>query len=145
MFFDRPAVFLTFKGGHSHRGDSFYAGHHFDRPNPPKDCGKGNHNNHNFGNHNNSLNNNHNNGNLSHNGNNNWNHNGNRPPMGNGNVKSNGNNNSVGTGFGNNSHRSVSATTPARTFSNPQSGNVANNRSNSNNAPRGSFGGGARR
>ena len=127
MFFDRPAVFLTFKGGHSHRGDSFYAGHHFDRPNPPKDCGKGHHKN------------------LIHTGNNNWNHNGNRPPMGNGNVKPNGNHNSVGTGFGNNSHRSVSATTPARTFGNPQSGNVANNRSNSNNAPRGSFGGGARR
>ena len=171
MFFDRPAVFVTFRGGHSHRDGSFYRGHHFDKPNPPR--GHGNHNNnHNYGNHNNH--NNHNNGNWNHGGNHNgnpngngnhnngnWNHggnhngnhngngnnnhnntsvnNGNRPPMG------NGNHNSVGTGFGNNSHRSVSATTPTRTFGNHPSGNVANNRSNSNNAPRGSFGGGARR
>ncbi|MBO4659691.1 MAG: hypothetical protein J5637_08720, partial [Prevotella sp.] len=32
MFFDRPAVFVTFKGGHSHRGGSFYAHHNFDKP-----------------------------------------------------------------------------------------------------------------
>ena len=44
MFFDRPAVFVTFRGGHSHRGGSFYAGHHFDKPNPPRDHGHGNHN-----------------------------------------------------------------------------------------------------
>ena len=36
MFYHRPAVFVTFKGGHSSRGTSHYAGHHFDRPNPPK-------------------------------------------------------------------------------------------------------------
>ena len=170
MFFDRPAVFVSFKGGHSHRDGSFYRGHHFDKPNPPR--GHGNHNNnHNYGNHNNH--NNHNNGNWNHGGNHNgnpngnpngngnhhngnWNHNngnhngngnhnpsmnhGNRPMTGNGNS-----NPSMGGGFGNNSHRSVSATTPTRTFGNHSSGNVANNRSNSNNAPRGSFGGGARR
>jgi hypothetical protein len=128
MFFDRPAVFVTFKGVHSHRGNSFYSGHHFDRPNPPK--GHGNHNNNNI--HNNH--NNHNNGNLSHNGHSNWNHNGNRPPMG------NGNHNSVGTG---NSHRSTSANTPTRVFGSRPSGSVAN--SGNSKAPHGTFGGGARR
>ena len=162
MFFDRPAVFVTFKGGHNHRGGSFYAGHHFDKPNPPKGHGNHNNNNHNFnGNHNN-----HNNGNLSHNGNNNnWNHNGNRPPVGNGNhngnstwnhngngnhnpsvnngnrpTTGNGNNRSVGGGFGNN-NRNGSATTPSRTFGSHPSGNVA---SNGSNAPRGTFGGARR-
>ncbi len=167
MFFDRPAVFVTFKGGHSHRGNSFYSGHHFDRPNPPK--GHGNHNNNNI--HNNH--NNHNNGNLSHNGNSNWNHNGNRPPMSNGNHNGNGNwkpngngnhnpsvnnnhnpsvnngnrppmgngnHNSVGTG---NSHRSTSANTPTRVFGSRPSGSVAN--SGNSKAPHGTFGGGARR
>ena len=169
MFFDRPAVFVTFKGGHSHRGGSFYSGHHFDKPNPPK--GHGNHNNNNI--HNNH--NNHNNGNLSHNGNSNWNHNGNRPPMNNGNHNGNGNwkpngngnqnhsvnnknhnpsvnngnrppmgngnHNSVGTG---NSHRSTSANTPNRVFGSRPSGSVANS-GNSSKAPHGTFGGGARR
>ena len=32
MFHHRPAVFVSFRGGHSHRGVSFYHGHHFDRP-----------------------------------------------------------------------------------------------------------------
>ena len=132
MFFDRPAVFVTFKGGHSSRGTSHYAGHHFDRPNPPKGhghnppMGHGNHNNNNI--HNNHNNNNHNNGN--------WNHNGNRPMTGNGNH-----NPSMGGAFGNN-HRSGSATTPSRTFGSHSSGSVA---SNGNTAPRRVFGGGARR
>ncbi len=129
MFFDRPAVFVTFKGGHSSRGTSHYARHHFDRPNPPKGhghnppMGHGNNNNNNIHN-----NNNHNNGN--------WNHNGNRHMTGNGNH-----NPSMGGAFGNN-HRSGSATTPSRTFGSHSSGNVA---SNGNTAPRRVFGGGARR
>ncbi|MBO4822946.1 MAG: hypothetical protein J5548_15970, partial [Prevotella sp.] len=98
MFFDRPAVFVTFKGGHSHRGGSFYAGHHFDKPNPP--MGHGNHNNngnHNNGNHNNGNHNNgnHNNGNHNNGNHNNggWNHNGNHN---NGNHNGNGNHNNNG-------------------------------------------------
>ena len=39
MFYHRPAVFVTFRGGHSHRDGSYYRGHHFDRPNPPKGHG----------------------------------------------------------------------------------------------------------
>ena len=159
MFFDRPAVFVTFKGGHNHRGGSFYAGHHFDKPNPPKGHGNGNHN----GNHNNngnwSHNGNHNNGyptgNGNHNNNGNWNHGGNHnngnhngngnhnPSMNNGNrpMTGNGNNNpSMGGGSGN-SHRSGSATTPSRTFGSRPSGSVA---SNGSNAPRGTFGGARR-
>ena len=157
MFYHRPAVFVTFKGGHSHRDGSFYAGHHFDRPNPPKGHGhnppmghgnnppkgNGNHNNNNGnwnhngnGNHNNGNHNgNHNNGNWNHNGNGNHNpsvNNGNRPMTGNGNS-----NPSMGGGFGN-SHRSGSATTPSRTFGSHPSGNVA---SNGNNAPKRTFGG----
>ena len=143
MFFDRPAVFVTFKGGHNHRGGSFYAGHHFDKPNPPK--GHGNHNNnHNInGNHNSNHNN---NGNWNHGGNHNGNPNGNgnhNPSMNNGNrpMTGNGNNNpSMGGGFGN-SHRSGSATTPSRTFGSHPSGNVA---SNGSNAPKGKFGGARR-
>ena len=127
MFYHRPAVYVTFTGGHSHRGGSFYAGHHFDKPNPPR--GHGNHN----GNHNN-------NGNWNHNGNhNNGNHNGN----GNGNrhMTGNGNNNpSMGGGFGS-SHRSGSANTPSRTFGSRPSGNTA---SSGNAAPRGTFGGARR-
>ena len=57
MFFDRPAVFVTFKGGHSHRSGSFYSGHHFDKPNPPKGHGNHNNNHNNNGNHNNNHNN----------------------------------------------------------------------------------------
>ena len=101
MFFDRPTVFITFKGGHNHRGGSFYAGHHFDKPNPPKGHGNGNHN----GNHNNngnwSHNGNHNNGNHNGNGNHNnnnngnWNHNGNHN---NGNHNGNGNHNNNNNG-----------------------------------------------
>ena len=158
MFFDRPAVFVTFKGGHNHRGGSFYAGHHFDKPNPPKGHGNGNHNNnhnnngnwnhngnHNNGNHNGNHNNN--NGNWNHNGNhNNGNHNGNgnhNPSVNNGNrpTTGNGNNNhTVGGGFGN-SNRSVTATTPSRTFGSRTSGNVA---SNGSNASKGHFGGARR-
>ena len=96
MFFDHPAVFVTFKGGHNHRGGSFYAGHHFDKPNPPKGHGNGNHN----GNHNNNGNwnhgGNHNNGNPTgngnHNNNGNWNHGGNHN-NGNHNGNDNHNNN----------------------------------------------------
>ena len=127
MFFDRPTVFVTFKGGHSHKGASFYNGHHFDKPNPPKGHGNGNHNNNNW-NHNNN-NGNHNNGNWSHNGNHNGN--GNRPTTG------NGNNHSVGGGFGN-TNRSGSSTTPSRTFGAPSNGSVA---SNGNNTPKRVFGG----
>ncbi len=111
MFFDRRAVFVTFKGGHSHRSGSFYAGHHFDRPNQPK--GYGNHNNHNNGNWNHGG---------SHKGNGNHNpsmNHGNRPMTGNGNG-----NPSMGGGFGN-SHRSGSANTPSRTSGTRPSGNVA--------------------
>ena len=134
MFFDRPAVFVTFKGGHNHRGGSFYAGHHFDKPNTPK--GHGNHN----GNHNNNgnwgHNGNHNKGNHNGNGNHNNNHN---PSVNNGNrpMTGNGNKHSVGGGFGNN-NRSGSATTPSRGFGTRPSGNVA---SNGGNAPKRSFGG----
>jgi len=32
MFMHRPAVFVSFRGGHNHRGSSFYAGRHFDKP-----------------------------------------------------------------------------------------------------------------
>ena len=135
MFFDRPAVFVTFKGGHNHRGGSFYAGHHFDKPNPPKGHGNGNHNGNN------------NNGNWSHNGNhNNGNHNGNgnhNPSVNSGNrpMTGTGNNNpSMGGGSGN-SHRSGSATTPSRTFGSRPSGSVA---SNGSTAPRGTFGGARR-
>ena len=136
MFFDRPAVFVTFKGGHNHRGGSFYAGHHFDKPNPPKGHGNGNHNNNHNNNGNWNHNGNHNNGN--HNGNGNHNpsvNNGNRPTTGNGN-----NNHTVGGGFGN-SNRSVTATTPSRTFGSRTSGNVA---SNGSNASKGHFGGARR-
>ena len=103
MFFDRPAVFVTFKGGHSHRGGSFYNGHHFDKPNPPKGNGNNNFNHNNKGNHNN---NNHNNVNWSHNGNGNHNshHSGSATtpsrPFGSrpsGNVAGNGNNATRGT------------------------------------------------
>ena len=173
MFFDRPAVFVTFKGGHNHRGGSFYAGHHFDKPNPPKGHGNhnGNHNNHNNGNHNNNHNN---NGNWNHNGNhnNNGNHNGNgnhnnnngnwsnngnhngkpngngnhNPSMNNGNrpTTGNGGHNSVGTGFGNsNSNRSASASTPVRAFGNSTATQVSKVNTGSN-APRGNFGGARR-
>ena len=149
MFFHRPAVFVTFTGGHNHRGSSFYAGHHFDKPNPPK--GHGNHNpstgnggwNHNgnqngFGNHN---------GNGNHNpstGNGGWNHNGNHNSNGNhngnqngfGNHNGNGNHNtSVGGGFGS-SHRTASVPNTSR-VSRP-SGNVV---SNGNSAHKAGFGG----
>ncbi len=42
MFNHRPAVYATFKGGHSHRGNSFYSAHRYDKPNPPKGHGKTN-------------------------------------------------------------------------------------------------------
>ena len=120
MFFDRPAVFVTFTGGHNHRSGSFYHGHHFDKPNPPKGHGNNNHNN-----------NHHNNGNWSHNGNhNNGNHNGNgnnNPSVNNGNRPGTGNgNHNPSVGFGN-SNRSGSANTPSRSFGTRPSGNVANN------------------
>ena len=160
MFYYRPAVYVTFTGGHSHRGGSFYAGHHFDKPNHP--TGHGNHNNnhnnngnwnhngnHNNGNHNGNgnHNNNHNNGNWNHNGNhNNGNHNGNgnhNPSVNNGNRPATGNsghNSSAGTGFGS-SHRSGATATPNRTFGNRTSSNMA---SNGNAVPRGTFGGARR-
>ena len=139
MFFDRPAVFVTFRGGHSHRNGSFYSGHHFDRrPNPPRDHGNhgSNHNNHNNGNHNNNGGWNHNgNGNHNnHNGNGNWNHGGNHngTPNGNGNhnpstgnghrPSGNGNHSpSMGGGFGN-GHGNGSAHTPSRTGGSRTSG-----------------------
>ena len=136
MFFHRPAVFVTFKGGHSVRGNSHYAHHHFDKPNPPKGHGNGNH----TGNHNG-----HNNGNWSHN---NGNHNGNsghNPSVSNGNrpTTGSGHNRSVGSGFGN-SHRSASDTTPSRTFGSRTSGNVASNGNGGSKAPHGTFGGARR-
>ena len=154
MFFSRPAVFVTFKGGHSHRGGSFYAGHHFDKPNPPAGHGHGNHNN---GNHNGNWNHNGNhhgnhNGNGNHNNNGNWNHNGNHngnsnhnnnPSVNNGNRPATGNgghNTSAGTGFGS-SHRSASANTTNRTFGSRPSGNTASNGNRGSNAPHGTFGG----
>ena len=160
MFYHRPAVFVTFKGGHSHRGGSFYAGHHFDKPNPPR--GHGNHNNHNNGNHNYNHNNNgnwnhggnhngnpngngnHNNGNWNHGGNHNGNPNGNGnhdPSMNHGNRPMTGNGNpSMGGGFGN-SHRSGSANTPNRTFGTRPSGNVASHGNGGTSAAHGTFGG----
>ena len=137
MFYHRPAVFVTFKGGHSHRGGSFYAGHHFDKPNPPKGHGNHNNNHNNNGNHNNNHNS---NGNWNHGGdhNGNGNHNpsmnhGNRPMTGNGNP-------SMGGGFGN-SHRSGSANTPSRTFGTRPSGNVASHGNGGTSAAHGTFGG----
>ena len=137
MFYHRPAVFVTFKGGHSHRGGSFYAGHHFDKPNPPKGHGNHNNNHNNNGNHNNNHNS---NGNWNHGGdhNGNGNHNpsmnhGNRPMTGNGNPL-------MGGGFGN-SHRSGSANTPSRTFGTRPSGNVASHGNGGTSAAHGTFGG----
>ena len=151
MFYHRPAVFVTFRGGHSHRGGSFYAGHHFDRPNPPKGHGHnppmGHGNNPPKGNGNHNYNH-HNNGNWNHGGNHNGNHNGNgnyNPSVNHGNRPMTGNGNpSMGGGFGN-SHRSGSANTPSRTFGTRPSGNMAGNGHIGNDAPRRTFGGGNRR
>jgi len=160
MFFDRPAVFVTFKGGHSHRSGSYYSGHHYDKPNPPTGHGNNNHNNngnHNNGNHNNGNHNNggwnHNgygNGNHNNNGNGNWNHGGgnhnNGTPNGNGNhnnnpstggghrTSSNGNHTPSVSGFGNN-HGSGTTNAPSRTSSRA-SGSMAGSGSTS----RGTFG-----
>ena len=136
MFYHRPAVFVTFKGGHSVRGNSHYAHHHFDKPNPPKGHGNGNYTGNHNGHNNGSWN--HNNGN--HNGNSGHNpfvNNGNRPTTG------SGNNRSVGSGFGN-SHRSASATTPSRSFGSRTSNNVASNGNSGSKAPHGTFGGARR-
>ena len=157
MFYHRPAVFVTFKGGHSVRGNSHYAHHHFDKPNPPKGHGNGNytgnHNGHNNGNWN--HNNGNHNGNSGHNpsGNGSWNHNngnhngnsGHNPFVNNGNrpTTGSGNNRSVGSGFGN-SHRSASATTPSRSFGSRTSNNVASNGNSGSKAPHGTFGGARR-
>ena len=157
MFYHRPAVFVTFKGGHSVRGNSHYAHHHFDKPNPPKGHGNGNytgnHNGHNNGNWN--HNNGNHNGNSGHNpsGNGSWNHNngnhngnsGHNPFVSNGNrpTTGSGNNRSVGSGFGN-SHRSASATTPSRSFGSRTSNNVASNGNSGSKAPHGTFGGARR-
>ena len=152
MFYDRPAVYVTFKGGHSHRDNSFYRGHTFDKPNPPKGHGNGNHNNNGNLSHNGNHNGNHNgkpNGNSNHNNNGNWNHNGNNNGKPNGNHNNNGNrpstgngnhNPSMGGGFGNN-HGSGSANTPTRTFGTRPSGNVASNGNSGGNAANGRFGG----
>ena len=120
MYFNRPAVFVTFRGGHSHRGGSFYSRHHYDKPNPPMD--HGNHNNHNNGNH-------HNNGSWNHNGNHhngtpngNGNHN---PSSGNGHRPSgNGNHNpSMGGGFGHGPGNG-SAHAPSRTGGSRSTGSM---------------------
>ena len=129
MFYDRPTVYVNYKGGHSHKSNSFYAGHHFDKPNPPK----GN------GNHNPSMG------------------NGNRPPKGNGiHNPTIGNGNRPATGNGGHkttastvtgsNNRSTSVSTPTRTFGGHSSGNVASksakdNSSSGSNATRGVFGG----
>ena len=151
MFFDRPAVFVTFKGGHSHRGGSFYAGHHFDKPNPPKGhgpsvnnngsrppMGNGNHNNGNSGwSHNNGNGNSNSNGNGGHNPSVN---NGSRPSGGHG-----GHNPSIGNGSGSGtSHRSASASVPSRTFGSRPSGNVASNGNSGSRTAHGTFGGARR-
>ena len=121
MFYHRPAVFVTFKGGHN---------------------GNWNHG----GNHNGNPNGNHNNGNWNHGGNHNGNHNGNanhNPSMNNGNRPMTGNDNgnpSMGGGFGN-SHRSGSANTPSRTFGTRPSGNVASHGNGGTSAAHGTFGG----
>ena len=126
MFFDRPAVFVTFKGGHSHRSGSYYSGHHYDKPNPP--TGHGNNHNNN-GNHNNG---NPNNGGWNHNGNGNHNNN---PSTGGGHrTSSNGNHNPSVSGFGNN-HGSGTTNAPSRTSSRA-SGSMAGSGSTS----RGTFG-----
>ena len=36
LFKHRPAVFISFRGGHNHRDASFYARHRFERPAPPR-------------------------------------------------------------------------------------------------------------
>ena len=147
MFFDRPAVFVTFKGGHSHRSGSYYSGHHYDKPNPPTGHGNNNNGNHNNGGWNHNGNGNH---NGNHNGNGNWNHGGNHNnngnPNGNGNhnnnpstggghrTSSNGNHNPSVSGFGNN-HGSGTTNAPSRTSSRA-SGAMAGSGSTS----RGTFG-----
>jgi hypothetical protein len=101
MYMHRPAVYVSFRGGHNYRSNSFYAGHHFDKPNPPKSHGNG----FNSGNHN-------------------WNHNGNH----NGNSNSNAHFGGFGNGHRNVSASVNSA--PSRSFGNGTSGNVASNGSN---------------
>ena len=128
MFNHRPTVYVNFRGGHSHRGSSFYAGHHFDKPNPPKGHGN-NYNN--------------NNGNWSHNGNHNGNGNNNGNHNGNGNHNNsswshngshNGNSNH-NPSVGNGSNRGSSADAPRRSFGSPTTSG------NNGNAPKGGFGG----
>ena len=43
MYMHRPAVYVSFRGGHNYRSNSFYAGHHFDKPNsaPSRSFGNG--------------------------------------------------------------------------------------------------------
>ena len=41
MFMHRPAVYVSFRGGHNHRSASFYARHHFNRPAAPMHHGHG--------------------------------------------------------------------------------------------------------
>ncbi len=129
MFMHRPAVYVSFRGGHNHKGTSFYSGHHFDKPNPP--MGHGNHPTAGNGNRPSSGNGNH--------------HptagNGNRPSSGNGNhnpTAGNGNHStSANNGFGS-SHRSTTATAPSRSFGSHSSSSTART---GNSAPRGGFGG----
>ena len=144
MFYGHPTVYVNYRGGHSHRGGSFYSGHNFNKPNPPKghnpSVGHGNHGNppkgHGNGNHN---------GNWSHNGNGNHygnpNHNGNGNHNGNPNHNGNGNHNgnhSPSMGNGNGSNHGSSAGAPSRSFGSRPSNNMA---SNGSNAPKRQFGG----
>ena len=139
MFRNHPTAYVNFSGGHSHKNNSFYTGHHFDKPNAPSGHGNGNHNNNNGNSNHNNGNHNHNNNNGNHNSNGNWSNNGNHNGNPNGNSNhnnnngnrpsrtSNGNNNnnpSMGGGFGNN-HGSGSANAPSRTGGSRTSGTLA--------------------
>ncbi len=161
MFMHRPVVYTSFRGGHNHRNSSFYARHHFDKPNHPKGLGNGNWN-HNNGNHNGNwshngngnhngnwgnngngnYNGNHNgNGNHNRNGNYNGNHNNNRNNNGNNSrpsVGNNNNNNTITMGNVNNSRHSSVTSAPSRSFGSRPSGIVA---SNANKTNQGRFGG----
>ena len=157
MFNHRPDVFVTFKGGHSHKGSSFYAGHKFDKPNPPKGHGNDNHKgnlsnngNHNWkpngnGNHNPTVN----NGNQNHNGNHNGKPNGNgnhNPTVNNGNHNQNGNLTGKPNGNGNhnptvnNGNRPTTGNGNNRSVGGTFGNNNNNNRSESTTTPRRTFG-----
>ncbi len=122
MYTHRPDVYISYRGGHSSKGTSYYAGRGIDKPKTPvshssptgndarPSTGNGNGNNH---------------GTWSHSNNGNK-----EPSTGTGSHSS-----STGTGFGT-SHSSSSATAPSRTFNH----NTAGTASSGSNAPKGQFG-----